>query len=177
LTKKIIGITINIPWKFCKGDIEKLKMMEKEMEGNFSYRTAALIIKDNQLLVAKNKDHLCYYTVGGGIEIYETSEEAVIREVFEETGLKLEIDRLVFVQERFHKVNEQKFQEVVFFYIMKNFYNFNIENNSYTDQGTKETLHWLSLDELNKINLVPEFLKTKNLNNIDKIEHIISKEW
>ncbi|MDF2521347.1 MAG: hydrolase, partial [Clostridia bacterium] len=63
-------------------------------------RAAALIIKDNKFLAAKSTDYDCYYTVGGGIEINETSEEAVIREVYEETGYRLEIDKLAFVQER-----------------------------------------------------------------------------
>nr|WP_246241199.1 NUDIX domain-containing protein [Anaerocolumna sedimenticola] len=37
----------------------------------------------------------------------ETSEEAVIREVYEETGVNFEIDRLVFIQERFLNIPEK----------------------------------------------------------------------
>ncbi|QHQ63847.1 NUDIX domain-containing protein [Anaerocolumna sedimenticola] len=49
----------------------------------------------------------CYYTVGGAVKIKETSEEAVIREVYEETGVNFEIDRLVFIQERFLNIPEK----------------------------------------------------------------------
>jgi hypothetical protein len=52
----------------------------------------------------------------------------------------------------------------------------NILDNSFTDQAPKETLHWLPIDNLSKINLVPEFLKTKSFDNITCIEHIITKE-
>ena len=44
-------------------------------------------------------DHM--YSVGGRIKFGETAEEAVVREVFEETGIQMEIDRLGFVYENF----------------------------------------------------------------------------
>lgn len=138
-------------------------------------RAAALIIKDNKLLVAKSVDYDCYYTVGGGIEINETSEEAVIREVYQETGYKLEIDRLAFVQERFLEVDKQQYHEIAFFYLMKDSADMNISDSSFTDQQ-KESLHWLPLNYLSRTNLVPKFLKTKSFNNISGVEHIILKE-
>ena len=44
-------------------------------------------------------DHL--YSVGGRIKFGETAEEAVVREVFEETGREMGIDRLGFIHENF----------------------------------------------------------------------------
>ena len=146
----------------------------KEPEASFTCRAAALIIKHNKLLVAKNTQYPLYYTIGGAIEINETSQEAAVREVYEELGLHMEIDKLAFVQERFHKVSEQKHHEVVFFYLMKPG-DINILNGTITDHA-QESLHWLPLDELGKFNLVPEFLKTKSFNNITHVEHIISRE-
>lgn len=65
--------------------------------GNFSLRSAGLIISDSKLLLAKSDDYDCYYTVGGGIQQNESSSNAVIRECYEETGCHYEIDRLVFI--------------------------------------------------------------------------------
>lgn len=143
---------------------------------NISYRAAALIIRDNNLLMAKNINHSCYYIVGGGIEFNESSEEAVIRELIEETGERFEIEKLVFVQERFCKVSLQNHHEIVFFYLMKDNPNIKINDNAYTDQGTMETLHWLPIKKLSEYDIAPEFLKTKSLENFEKIEHIISHE-
>lgn len=76
--------------------------------GNFSLRAAALIIHDGKLLLAKSDDYDCYYTVGGGIQQNETSSNAVIRECYEETGFHYEIDRLVFIQERFFTLEKYR---------------------------------------------------------------------
>ena len=144
---------------------------------NISLRAAAFIIKDNKLLFAKNINHPCYYIIGGGIKENETSQEAVIREIFEETGFTLEIDKLALIQERFHEVNKQKRHEIVFFYLMKNNSCVNILDNSLTDQGNKETLHWLTINDLGKYDIIPAFLKTKTLFTRNEIEHIIVKEY
>jgi len=148
------------------------------VERRISCRAAAIIIINNRLLAAKNSDYPCYYVIGGGIELNESSEEAVVREVYEETGYRFEIDRLAFVQERFFKVNTQEHHEIVFFYLMKakGNENINILDNSFTDQPQKETLHWLPINDLDKINIVPDFIKTKSFDNITGIEHIISRE-
>lgn len=39
-----------------------------------------------------------------------------------------------------------------------------------------ETLHWLDIESLERYPIVPEFIKTKKINSVLGIEHIISKE-
>lgn len=141
-----------------------------------SIRATALIIKNNMFLAAKSADYDCYYTVGGGVRAGESSEDAVIREVYEEIGYRLEIDRLAFIGERFCEIDGQLYHEISFFYLMKNCTELDIMNNSSSDLP-KETLHWLPISDLPNINLVPKFLRTKSFGGITGIEHIISKEW
>lgn len=63
----------------------------------------AIIVRDDKLLVMqRNKFGNVYYTlIGGGIDEGETAENAVVREVLEETGLvvKPETVKLVFMHE------------------------------------------------------------------------------
>lgn len=60
----------------------------------------AIVIKDNNLLVMKrNKFGHEYYTlVGGRIEAGESPEQALQREVFEETGLSIKVVRQVYIE-------------------------------------------------------------------------------
>jgi len=156
--------------------MEKLDFQVDAIHGGFTYRVASLIINKNKLLVSKHIDHPCYYTVGGRVKLNETSVEAIVREVLEETGLTLEIDKLVAVQERFFKYYGKNHHEIVFFYLMKYSEDINILDGTYTDQGKMETLHWLPIDELEHINIVPNFLETYLTKISENIIHIISKE-
>jgi 8-oxo-dGTP pyrophosphatase MutT (NUDIX family) len=156
--------------------MEQIDFHVDTIHGEFSYRAASLIINNNMILVAKHVDHPCYYTVGGRVKLNETSAEAVVREVREETGFTLDINKLVFVQERFFENCGQSHHEIVFFYLMKYTDDINILDGTYTDQGEKETLHWLPVDKLEHINIVPNFLKTNVTKINENIIHIISKE-
>lgn len=60
----------------------------------------AIVIKDDHLLVMhRNKYGSQYYTLpGGGIDAGESAEQAVIRELAEETGVTVALERLVFIE-------------------------------------------------------------------------------
>ena len=147
----------------------------KTPDDNFTLRVAALIINNNQLLAVRHNSYDCFYTIGGRINLNETSADAVIREVYEETGFHLSIERLVFIQERFCNINNARHHEVVFFYLMKST-DVQIKSETCTDQQ-EEKLYWLSIDELQNTNFVPEFLKTALTNIPEEVVHIISKEY
>jgi ADP-ribose pyrophosphatase YjhB (NUDIX family) len=156
--------------------VEDQNIAFKNNQGCFTYRVAAIILKDNKLLMAKHEDYPCYYTVGGKVRINETSEEAIIRETYEETGIEFEIDKLSFIQERFFEITGEHHHEIVFYYLLKENTNIDLFCRSFTDQGPKESLHWLPVESLNETYIIPEFFKTKLLGTIVSIEHIVSKE-
>ena len=62
--------------------------------GLINLRVGAIIQKDGRILMVGNRNRPDYlYSVGGRIRFGETAEEAVVREVWEETGVSMEIDR------------------------------------------------------------------------------------
>ncbi len=61
------------------------------------HRAAAIVIHNDQLLVIFRKNTQEYFVFpGGGIERSETSEQAIIREIQEETSLEIRVDRQVY---------------------------------------------------------------------------------
>lgn len=69
----------------------------------------AIIIKDGKiLLMHRNKYGSQYYTlVGGRIDTNETPEQALVREVKEETGLNVVAGSLVFIEDHPAPYNKQ----------------------------------------------------------------------
>ena len=80
--------------------------MNKDMtvpceDGIINLRVGAIIMMNGKMLMVGNDRADYLYSVGGRIKFGETSEEAVVREVFEETGVKMEVDRLGFIHENY----------------------------------------------------------------------------
>ena len=67
----------------------------------FRYRAAAIIVENNCVLFATNEKEDYLYSIGGGVHMGEMAEDAVLREVFEETGVHYEIDHLAIIHENF----------------------------------------------------------------------------
>lgn len=69
----------------------------KTEDYNFKFRVSGLIIKNNKILLVDmdNSGFLCL--PGGYVELGETTEIAIKRELLEEIGKKFEINRYVVV--------------------------------------------------------------------------------
>ena len=63
----------------------------------FRIAVSAVILEQGNVLLAHRRDIDWWNLPGGGMEIGETVDEALHREVLEETGLEVEIERLVGV--------------------------------------------------------------------------------
>lgn len=148
-------------------------------EGMLNIRVGAIIMKNGKLLMVGNERAEYLYSVGGRIKFGETAEEAIIREVLEETGVKLEIDRLGFVHENYFRSDTYSKQgkliyEISFFFYMKVPDNFLPVSESFTEDNAIEFLKWVSPDE--NIKMYPEFFKTELKNPTDTVGHFVTKE-
>ena len=149
----------------------------KTENGRFNYRVGAIILNKTDLLMAYNRSYDQYYTVGGRVKLHETSEEAIIREIYEETGVKAEIDRLGFTQENFFKIDGLPYHELSFFYYIKPFDYDLINFDSIKCDGDTEELRWVDLTDLPNSEFYPEFFKTELLNPSNTPKHFINKEY
>ena len=146
----------------------------------FRYRAAAIIIENDCVLFAGNEVEDYYYSIGGGVHHGETAEDAVLREVFEETGIHYEIDRLAVIHENFFDENNGSLSglschEICFYFLMKPKGNQELNSKSYT-QGYKEEMHWIPIKDLDKYKAFPSFLKDYLSKQHLEIVHIITDE-
>ena len=149
--------------------------------GWFRYRAAAIIIENDCVLFAKNEVDDYYYAVGGGVHVGEKAEDAVRREVFEETGIQYKIERLAFIHENFFNgsgsLDGYKCHEIAFYFLMKSRGTQELNSNSYSSLGVKEYMHWIPIDKLNNYKAFPTFFIDKIENIKDRVEHIVTYEY
>lgn len=91
----------------------------------FRYRAAAIILHEGRVLMARNEADPYRYSIGGGVHHGESALDAVRREVWEEVGVHMEVDRLAFVHENFFEdavspaLAGRSCHEVTFYFLMR----------------------------------------------------------
>ena len=158
--------------------------MNKDMcvrlgEGVINIRAGAIIIKDNKVLMVKNNKNNYYYSVGGRIQFGETALQAIKREVKEELGFEMEVDRLGFICEAYFYGSigddvERLIYEIAYYFYMKAPEDLNIENKTFLEDGTPEYLEWVPINTDKTI--YPGFFKTELKNSSKETKYIIADE-
>ena len=137
----------------------------------FGVRATALIVKDNRLLVVEDEDG--FYTIGGAIQVDEATEDAVVREVREELGVKAQAGQLAFVVENRFEQAGVHYHNIEFHYLVDL-----LERAPLTMQEDAKQLpcRWIALDDLQTVDLKPAFLKTALPEWDGQLQHIHLEE-
>lgn len=147
--------------------------------GILNIRVGAIIMKDGKILMVGNDRTDYDYSVGGRVRFGESAEDAVVREVYEETGVRMKIDRLGFIHENFFPSDvpgkEGKIvYEISFYFYMNVPEGFEPVCESFEEGGARERLEWLDLDA--KKTFYPEFFRTKLAKPSDGVKHILTRD-
>lgn len=148
-------------------------------DGVFNYRVGAIIIDGTRVLMSFDIRHGQYFSIGGRAHFGESSEQAVLREVFEELGVKAEVERLGFIHENFFKIDGKPFHEISFFYYIKPFDYDKIDFEAISCDGEDLKIEWVDLTDdsfFEDKEFYPLFYRTELLNPSMEIKHIITFE-
>lgn len=123
--------------------------------------SAVIINKGKILLVHRIKNDREYFVLpGGSVEKGESKNEAVVREVKEETGLDVKINKKLWK----HKDNfDPRTQYVFLITNITGILSLGDPEIHRQSKDNKYILEWRGIEGLKNINLVPEEIKTKIL--------------
>ncbi|PXW91470.1 8-oxo-dGTP diphosphatase [Streptohalobacillus salinus] len=112
--------------------------------------TNCLVRQDNKVLLLKKPRHGWYAMPGGKMEDQESIAQAAIREVYEETGLKIEQPKLMSVA-TMNKAGAlpPKDEWMMFTFVADKF------TGELVDFCREGELEWIALDEIGKIPTAP----------------------
>jgi ADP-ribose pyrophosphatase YjhB (NUDIX family) len=132
--------------------------------GQLNYRVAGVCIERGHVLLHTEDRDDFWVLPGGRPRLHETSRDALAREMDEELGVRVAVERLLWVVENVFTYRGRRLHELALYYAMSL-----PEDSPYRDVGTdfsghegETTLHyrWFPIDGLGNANLRPTFLET-----------------
>jgi len=135
----------------------------------FDVRACGILRHNNKVLVSYESDGSVTLN-GGAVSIGESTEQAVVREFFEETNLYVQVDSLVAVIENFFTLNSHSYQQIVFVYDLS------LIDSKEQELKCKEKLsvRWEKIESINNLKpvILNKVIKSKN----KEIQHYINRD-
>lgn len=145
----------------------------------FNYRTCGVISDGKRILLDRREDDDFWALVGGRVQMLEPSDCAIKREIKEELGEAIEINRLLWMVENFFKFGDKQYHEILTIYLVNFDNESRLLNQKYPFNGVEDKnliYKWFSFDELNSLDIRPSFLKEKLISLPNNPNHIINKD-
>ena len=130
----------------------------------FNYRVAAIILNNGKILAMHDERSPYFYLPGGRVELGETAEHAVIRELNEELNITAKIVRPLWLNQAFFKedVDNLNYHELCVYFLI------DITQTDLLSKGNKfflqegrhqHAFEWLKCEQLKSEYFYPVFLK------------------
>lgn len=126
--------------------------MKREYPAHPLVGVGMIIKKDNYIVMVKREREPGkgkWSIPGGMLELGERISDGVKREVLEETGLRVKIDRLIDVEEN---IGRDGTGRIRFHYVLVDFLGHVVDGNLQPDTDVKEAI-WINLSKINTFNI------------------------
>ncbi len=145
-------------------------------DGRFNYRVAGILLHAGRVLLHRNRRG--YWALPGGhIEFMEPAAETLRREMREELGVEVTVERLVWVTEHFFRSREgERVHEMAWYFLMSLPGGHPLFERSSLFEGAEGPglmFGWYPLAELAALELYPQFLRERLPAIPPAIEHLV----
>lgn len=125
-------------------------------------RAAGIIIHNNKVLMHRNVNESYHALLGGRVELGESSEDTVKREILEELGKEVEITGYCCTIENFFNFRGSEYHEIMFVHFAEfvDDEDKKIEETLKNIEGREELEYrWLDLDKINEYEIRPDIMR------------------
>ena len=147
-------------------------------KGRFNHRAAAVLLCKNHVLLHQAEAEDFWSLPGGRVELLEPSAKTVERELFEELGLRVKVNRLLWVVENFFHYAKANNHELGFYYLVETSADSFIFALDKTFEGVEDgrvhlRFKWFALETLEAHRIYPSFLKIELQNLPSHPRHLV----
>ena len=149
-----------------------------EQDGTvFNFRVAGVIRHGGRVLLHKAEGETFWSLPGGRVEMHENATLSLQREMLEELGVEVRVERLLWVAENFFEYLGKQFYELGFYFLVALPEDSPLTRHQEPFYGDEEglvlTFQWFPLEELEKLNILPSFLSTGLAALPETTQHIV----
>lgn len=136
----------------------------RQGQSRFNFRSAAIIIDEGHILLHTSKNDDFWSLPGGRVEFFEHSDDTLVREIEEETGLKAVVQRHLWYIENFFEYDGNKYHEISNCFLM------NLDTPqaipkdkefSGVEEDSPLIFKWFPIEDAKQLTIYPEFLKER----------------
>lgn len=149
--------------------------------GKFNYRVCGLILSNGKILAMHDERSPYYYLPGGRVQLGETAEETVVREIWEELGIRARIARPLWLNQAFftEDVDQMRYHELCLYFLM-DVSDTDLPSRGDTFSHAEEThvnrFEWLAYERLKDEYFYPLFLKERIFALPDELTLLTNRE-
>ncbi|WP_026909239.1 NUDIX hydrolase [Paucisalibacillus globulus] len=131
--------------------------------GIFNFRSGVVLIDEDRVLLHKKEKDDFWALPGGRVSMFESSAETAVREIHEEIGVEVVVERLLWHTEKFFPLEDKMLHEIADYYLVKliDFQSIYRGKSEFVGEEGDEVLiyQWFPIKRLKEIELYPEFLR------------------
>jgi len=153
----------------------------KDRNGEFLFRVSGVLLQRNKILLHKTKKGDGWVLPGGKAEINEKSEATIVRELEEELGLRVKVNRLLWIIESYNAYGVSQLHEHGLYYLIEavNPPPEISEDEFYGLEQLGIRFKWFALDELSAMTIYPgvlsDLIRTIPTEG-ERIKHVINND-
>ena len=141
----------------------------------FNYRVGAVALREGSVLLQSATNMDFWVLPGGRVELLESAESALSREIYEELGVEPRIDRLVWLNENFFRLHGVAYHELGLYFLVDLPLSVPFDSPFYLSEPTGQLVfRWFPLGDLPAVK--PPFLCTALLDLPTAPMHVIQRD-